>query len=187
MALLAVLKREDLIDLDYLRDVQRRIHDGIQEHGIPDCLGSAAQELVGEEDFDDAVANALASLRDGGASYMDYWEPTREDLSQMGPSDLFRGLGEFLEMLDGYGDEDEYAEANQVMQDAIADRISKIEAEQEEEDWRHQEEEHYWRSRNPTPPARSSQTSTVFRPPLSSLFEDRPASPAQHIFSDIDE
>ncbi len=186
LALLAVLKPEGLIDPAYLRDVQHRILRGIQDYGIPDCLSSFAQRLVGDEDFEEAVASAISSLRDGGASFMEYWEPSQEDRDQMGPSDAFRSLKEFLEMLDGYGNPDEYAEANEVMQERIAERIAAIEAEIEEENWRYQEEEYYWRSQNPSPP-RASTSSSRPSPSLAAMFQDRPASPAADIFSDMHE
>ena len=141
---------------------------------------------MGDEDFEDAALAAITFLREGGSSFMEYWDPSPEDRDRIGPTDAFRGLEEFMEMLDGHGDSDEYAEAMEVMQATIAERIEAIQAEIEEENWRQQEEDHYWRSQNPTPPRASSSPS---RPPpsLAALFQDRPPSAADEIFSDVDE
>ncbi|OYW34711.1 MAG: hypothetical protein B7Y12_00570 [Rhizobiales bacterium 24-66-13] len=187
LILLALLRNEGLIDSDYLRDIQHRILRGIQEHGIPSCLSRAAQEIVGSEDFSEAIASAMSSLQEGGASFMRYWEPSKEELDQMASSEAFGPLKEFLEMLDGNGDEEEYAAANEVMQEAIATRISEIEAEIEQENWYHQEEEHDCRSRNTSSSRVSARSTATADSAVAALFRNHSTSSASDIFSDIDE
>ena len=183
MALVAVLAPEGLVDPEYLRTMKADIHEGIAEHGVIDCLSDWARSILGEEAFAEAVECAIASLRDGGDTFMDYWSPNISASELESPSDAFSGLTAFIEGLEAFVDGDEAAEVLAIMQPVIDGRVAYLERELEEASWRQNEEEEYYRSRNQSP--RPSPTSLRGRGG-SSLFSDRTPDTAD-IFSDIDE
>lgn len=178
LALVACLAPEGLVDTEYLTYLRGRIRRGLLEWGLPSCLSTWARDIVGHEAFDDLLQFVVAELRDGGSSYMDFWEPSRN--SEDSPNDSFKGLIEFVEQLEMHIDPEEAAEVLEIMQDRVNTRVTALEEQAQQDDWDRQEEEYYYSQRTGSA-VRSSPS------PRAPSFPTRAADPIADVFSNLDD
>jgi len=180
LALMALLKPEGLVDPTYLTYMRGRLRQGLLEMGHPPALSTWARDILGREEFDEILVSVVECLRDDGATYMEYWEPERN--SEVSPSDAFRGLIEFTELLEMYIDPEEAAEVLEIVNERVDARVKELDEEAEREEWGRREEEEYHARRAGIAP-RSAPVSR----PASRLFSPPAPDPVADVFSDIDE
>lgn len=181
LCLMALLLPDDLVDPDYLHYMRGRLRRGLLEWGVPAALSTEAREVLGHEEFDELLPSVVADLRDGGSSYMEYWEPDRS--SEDSPREAFKGLIDFAEKLSWFIDEDEASEILSIVKERVRDRVGELEEQAQREDWDRREEDYYYAQRAAAAPPRSAPASA----PRPSIFDPPPADPIADVFSDLDD
>jgi hypothetical protein len=142
------------------------------------ALSRWARDILGHEEFDELLVSVVADLRENGSSYMEYWEPERN--SEVSPSDAFRSLIEFAELLEMYIDPEEATEVLEIVNERVDARIRELDEEAEREDWERREEEHYYAQRAGAAP----RPATLSRSPPP-MFSSPPPDPVSDVFSDL--